>query len=256
MNIEKDFVWNETDGYAVLEKYVKKYKSARDLKPGEDPEPVQTKIEIPSEYHGLPVKVIFEAAFAMNEIIEEVIIPDSVEKIGCMAFNQCHALKKVKLSANLKRLGFFAFNDTPVSRKENYRDGMLILDGWLVSCSDEITELEIPADVKGIADQLFYFTSELKQIIIPETVRYIGMKAFFYGLELDRAVIPDTVEEADWQLFGSGVHIKKLVIPKRIYDEQKIMLRNGKNVSVNDPGIKSGKGIEVENTKIDEVEFI
>lgn len=231
MNIEKDFVWNEKDGYAVLEKYAKKYKNPKELKEGEEPEVKETVINIPAEHDGLPVKEVFDAAFATNQIIEEVNFPDCVEKIGCMMFNQSPNLKKVRLSKNLKRLGFFALNETPVKdNRENWRDNMFIWDGWFIACDDDSESIDIPSDVVGIADYAFYFNKKLKKIIIPETVKYIGLRAFAFELDLDEVVIPATVEEAHWNIFGSNVHIKKLVIPQVIYEKQK----TGENVKIDE----------------------
>lgn len=223
MDLKKDFVWNQKDGYAVLEKYTKKYKSARDLKPGEEPEPKETRLVIPSEYDGLPVGEIFDAAFAMNDVIEEVVLPDTVKKMGSMVFNQCAKLKKVTLGKNLERLGYFCFHDTPlVEEEENYRGDMFLIGNWLVGVKDEAKSIEIPSFVTGIADYAFYFNKGLKRIVFPESVERIGMRAFAFELELDEVVIPKTVKQAHWQIFGANVHIKKLTIPTAIYESQKI----------------------------------
>ncbi len=222
MDIEKDFVWNERDGCAVLEKYVKKYKNERDEKEEGTPEPKETIIDIPAERAGKPVKEIFDAAFSMNEVIEEVRIPSSVEKIGSMAFNSCRHLKKITLSPSLKRLGFFALNDTPLKEDEAYRCGKaFVVDGWLAGCDEDAEEIEIPPRVVGVADYAFYFNRKLKKILLPETVKFIGMRAFAFELSLDEVYIPRSVEEAHWQIFGANVTIGKLTIPQEIYERQK-----------------------------------
>ncbi len=223
MDIEKDFVWNARDGYAVLEKYVKKYKAERDLKEGEKAEERQTSLVLPSSRGGRPVKEIFDAAFSMDEEIEEIVIPDSVQKIGSMAFNQCANLKKITLSKNLKRLGYFALHDTPVEKaEENWQDGLFLLDGWLIACGDDAASVTIPPSVVGVADYAFYFNRALKRVVLPASVKYIGMRAFAFALSLDEVVIPDTVEEAHWQIFGSDVAIGRLTMPERLYAKQKI----------------------------------
>ncbi len=213
MNIEKDFLWNEKDGYAVLEKYLKKY--------GGDEE-VETVINIPSEYNGKAVKEIFDAAFATNLYIEEVNFPDTVEKIGCMTFNQSPNLKKVKLSKNLRRLGYFALNETALKEENsNWTGDMLIVDGWLVAVKESAKNITIPNTVVGIADYAFYFNGNLKKVVIPKSVKSIGMRAFAFALSLDEVYIPSTVEYAHWQIFGANVEIKKLTIPQEIYENQK-----------------------------------
>jgi len=219
MNIDKDVVWKEEDGYYSFEKYSKTYKK----KAADEPEEVkETVIEIPAEYKGLPVKVIGDAAFSMNTVVEKVILPDSIEKIGTMAFNQCEKLNIDGLGKNVKRIGYFAFNKTKVAENPAFRkDDMFIIGDWLISVDSAAREVEIPYYIKGIADYAFYFCSDLKRIILPDGIKHIGMNAFAFALELDEVYIP-TGADAHWRIFGSNVHIKKLTIPQEIYEKQKM----------------------------------
>lgn len=218
MNIEKDVVWKEEDGYYSFEKYVKTYKKSSD---GQEEEK-ETVITIPSEYKNLPVKVIGDAAFSMNNIVEKVIIPDSIEKIGTMAFNQCEKLDVDGISKNIKRIGYFAFNKTKAAQNPAFnKDGMFIIGDWLLSVDGSVEKIKIPLYIKGIADYAFYFCGKAKKIIIPENVKYIGMNAFAFGLDLDEVYIPSGVE-AHWKIFGSNVNIKVLTIPQEVYEKQKI----------------------------------
>ena len=56
-----------------------------------------TKIVIPEELDGKPVTAISELAFAKEENLKEITIPDSVTEIGDAAFRECGGLQKVKL---------------------------------------------------------------------------------------------------------------------------------------------------------------
>jgi hypothetical protein len=56
---------------------------------------------IPNVYEGKIVKRIKEGAFFDNDIIEEVVIPSSIESIGSTAFFSCSALKKVTINRDL-----------------------------------------------------------------------------------------------------------------------------------------------------------
>jgi len=231
MDLEKDVVWKEKEGYYSFEKYVKTYKTEKKDKKGKDgekaaepPPPVikETVITIPSEYKGLPVKEIGDAAFSMNTVVEKVIIPDSIEKIGTMAFNQCTALDIDGLSPNLARLGYFAFNQTKARNNPAFNvNKMFIIDDWLVTVDDDVENIEIPPYIKGVADYAFNFCGKLKKIILPEGLKYLGMNAFAFALDLDEVYIPRGVS-AHWKIFGANVNIKKLTIPQDVYERQKI----------------------------------
>lgn len=68
-----------------------------------------TVVTIPSEYRGLPVTEIADSAFRTNRQIKKVILPDTIEKIGNYAFNECRSLYTIELSENLKTIGDQAF---------------------------------------------------------------------------------------------------------------------------------------------------
>ena len=55
----------------------------------------RSEVEIPNVIDGLPVKVISYDAFANNEILEKVIIPDTVIHIYSGAFSNCQLLASV-----------------------------------------------------------------------------------------------------------------------------------------------------------------
>lgn len=214
MNIEKDVVWKEEDGYYSFEKYLKTYKKGVE-------EEKETVITIPSEYRGLPVKAVGDAAFSMNTVIEKVIFPDCIEKIGTMAFNKCEKLETEGLSKNLKRLGYFAFNGTKAIKNPAFnKSGAFIIGDWFILAGDD-ENVKVPDGINGIADYAFYFSQKLKKIILPESVKYIGMKAFGFALDLDEVYIPAGAK-AEEQIFGSNIKIKKLTIPQEIYEKQQI----------------------------------
>jgi hypothetical protein len=59
---------------------------------------------IPSEYNGLPVKEIAEGAFINNDNITNVVLPDSIEKIGAYAFALCDKLEEINLPEKITYL--------------------------------------------------------------------------------------------------------------------------------------------------------
>lgn len=66
--------------------------------------------EIPSEFEGLPVTVIFDA-FAENENVTKVTIPNSVKLLGLSAFRSCTKLPEITIPENVETIGDAAFRD-------------------------------------------------------------------------------------------------------------------------------------------------
>ena len=99
------------------------------------------------------LKVVDAGAFAKTGI-EEIVIPDGVTFLGS-CFSNCHKLKKVKLSKNIKEIHALIFE-----RCEN------------------LESIEIPVGVEAIGMDAFEGCSALREVIGGENVRTIESNAF------------------------------------------------------------------------------
>jgi len=126
-------------------------------------------IVIPAEIGGVKVTKIGDNAFADNEIIRHVTIPEGVTAIGAYAFN-FSTLTGVDLPGTLTTLGYGAF------------------------CSSTyLTEVEVPASVTELSDQCFASCSSLTTVTLPDTLTAIRPDAFFNCPELAELIIPASV---------------------------------------------------------------
>ena len=71
----------------------------------------RTRFIIPATYNGLPVKEIGEVAFYKKVDITQIVLPDSIERIGGSAFNGCSNLQEIQLGNGLLTIGEKAFNE-------------------------------------------------------------------------------------------------------------------------------------------------
>lgn len=117
------------------------------------------------------LKYIGKGAFSSCDEMTEISIPDSVQTIGGECFESCVNLKTVKLPSGLSEISYGLFS----------------------SCNS-LTDIEIPDSVTKIGDEAFMFTHNLQSITIPEGVTYIGRKAFSYS-DLRSIVLPTTLTE-------------------------------------------------------------
>ena len=92
-----DFNFNEYFGYVEITKYGG----------------LDKKVVIPEKINDKPVKVIGEKAFADNDDIVSVKIPDTVEEIKARAFARCKNLESIKGGKMLKKIDAVVFVNSP-----------------------------------------------------------------------------------------------------------------------------------------------
>ncbi|MDE6030933.1 MAG: leucine-rich repeat domain-containing protein [Oscillospiraceae bacterium] len=120
---------------------------------------------IPSKIGGLPVNEIGKEAFAVKDIsnapvIEQVIIPDSVRKIGEGAFSRSEVRSVV------------------------FGDGVRDIPKESFFLCKRLEFVRLPAGLISIGESAFRLCKNLRYIILPESLRTIGSEAFFSsGLE-------------------------------------------------------------------------
>ncbi len=123
-------------------------------------------------YSILPgTKVICAEAFAEQENLQNVTIPDTVVKIGCYAFRGCSSLHSVAIPNSVQEIEEEAFS----------------------SC-DSLQSVTLPKSLDEISQGLFEHCTALKSVTIPATVTSIGEYAFFGCEALKSISLPGSPE--------------------------------------------------------------
>ena len=123
------------------------------------------------------IEEIEEEAFELSTALKEIIIPDTVVKMGQRTFWGCKELKKVNISKKLDTISSNVFD----------------------SCTN-LESITIPSSVTSIGYQAFSVCSNLLNITIPASVTSIGNRAFSGCDNLLNITIPSSVTT-----MGSGV---------------------------------------------------
>ena len=130
-------------------------------------------------------------------------VPDGVERIEEVAFDECYGLTSITLPDSLTSIGLNDWRWMSVCDARSI-PGVLLIDGWAVgydypepsgelnlqgirgigddafSGCDELTAVKIPSGVKTIGDYAFCECSMLASVTIPDSVTRIGRMAFKY----------------------------------------------------------------------------
>jgi hypothetical protein len=210
--------------------------------PGTNPDNwIRVNFEIPATIAGLPVTSIGTAAFANNKLLQSVVIPPSVTKIGENAFLNCEQLgqlgqltepKGVFIPAAVNQIGTGAFGrcrslenlfvhtSNPVFTSQAgvlYTKNLSELRQYPVGKLG--IEFTTPTTLRTIAERAFEGNRFLALITISPGVETIGKQAFFRSMALAQARIGAGVKNigeeafADIPSLGSAVFAGNAPVP-------------------------------------------
>ena len=95
------------------------------------------------------VTIIGKYAFDESKV-ESITMPDSVTEIKDFAFFECHELKEVRLSNNLKTIGMGAFSGCTALERITFPDGTVSISADVFCLCQKLSYVYIPASVKKI----------------------------------------------------------------------------------------------------------
>ncbi|MCR5250205.1 MAG: InlB B-repeat-containing protein [Lachnospiraceae bacterium] len=145
--------------------------------------------------------------------IEKVFLPNSLQSVNSLAFNNCKNLKEITIATDAIRDLFgkstvekIVYTDdvTKVRGISNFTALKEVVFGKNITeismNSKSIEKITLPSKVKTIGS--FAGCSSLKEIYIPNGVKTIGQEAFRGCDSLSTVYLPDTVEEIGYLAFG------------------------------------------------------
>ncbi len=170
-----------------------------------------------------PPVAIHENGFLIRdgELIEysgsdtDVVIPETVDAIANGAFAGAKDISTVTLTANVKRVGYEAFNGEKeirllLSEDNRYfkktEDAIISDDGtvFLQYVGGETEKYVIPKGVQQIGAFAFY-EAQIDEVIFPDGLQSIG-KGAFSGCALREIALPDSVKRIGMQAFFQCIY--------------------------------------------------
>ena len=136
----------------------------------------------------------------------EIIIPNSVTKIGDYAFSGCIGLRYVTIPNSVTHIGNHAFSDCIYLYSVTIPNSVTSIGDYAFSGCTYIIFVAIPNNsVTIIGDYAFSGCTHLRVVTIPNSVTHIGDGAFYGCTELASVTIPHSVTTIGAGAFD-GVH--------------------------------------------------
>lgn len=137
--------------------------------------------------------IIVDGLFYGDEVLTSINLPDSVEYIGDMAFEDCINLKKISLPKSL----------------------YTVCDETFLGC-ESLESVEL-SEVVNIGVSAFAHCTSLKSIVIPESVEFgIDDSAFLNCTSLQKVTVNGNIQQIGSAVFMNCENLKSINIPKSV----------------------------------------
>ena len=103
-----------------------------------------------------------------------------MKKVGIKAFESCSSLTDVTFPDHVIEMNSKVFDNTPWLKAQRDKDPMVIVNGILIDAQTCKGDITVPSDVKYIASSAFSGNNDLTSVVIPASVKKISDNMFFY----------------------------------------------------------------------------
>ena len=171
-------------------------------------------VVVPSEIDGHVVKNI---KLYGNEIIESIVLPDTMDKINPTSFKSCINLQRVVLGRNITTIYDQAFKDCTKLESINFPHGLIKIYPEAFKNCVKLKKAILPNGLESIGVEAFSECSGLTEVFIPNTVTLIGTSAFYGAKSLSKLTFEDGIASlGEYGCFMGAASLKTLTIPASV----------------------------------------
>ena len=143
--------------------------------------------------------------YTYRNLIESIIISDSITSIGGCAFQDCTSLESIAIPNSITSIGGYAFSGCSKIQLLNIPDSVRSIGYYAFQNCSNLETVSLPGSSSGytkIGNRTFYECRGLKRIIIPEQITEIGQYAFYCCTNLNYISIPKNTKKINSSSFG------------------------------------------------------
>ena len=154
-------------------------------------------------------------AFAENEKIINVILPEGIERIDHFSFYGCTNLKKINLPASITYLGDCVFNYCMSLTEITLPESITSIPFCTFEGCFNLSNIFLPDSITSIGIRAFCDCS-MKTIELPERISYIGATAFASCNKLATITLPPLVTKIDIWTFQNCYQLNSIILSDSI----------------------------------------
>lgn len=154
-------------------------------------------------------KYAWDAEFN-NEILQSIVLPPTVKKIGWACFNRCLNLKDVQLPKQLEELSDSCFAECISLDGVTFPQNVTKIGECCFYGCISLQSLKLPKNLSELEAQCFNFCTSLVNVVLPENCERLGLWCFNGCEKLEEITIPSKVNYID-SSFSGCTSLKKIV---------------------------------------------
>ena len=197
-------------------------------------------VTVPANISGCPVTEIFGEAFDgafYGSKVTKVHLPDTINKIGYMAFANsknlqsinipngvtelrgtfmdCTNLKYVELPNSLRKIEYATFKNCDLSEGISIPDSVYLI-GKSVFEKSKIKQISFPDSVTTIGSSALQECENLQTVKLPKNLQELPGLIFNGCTSLERIYIPKSVKKIGMCAFGNCHTLKSIIFPNSV----------------------------------------
>ena len=174
-------------------------------------------LEIPASLGGCPVREIGSRAFFDMKSLEDVTIPNTVQRIGDHAFSESFFLKSVTLPSSVteRGMGVFASCDWLQQADLSALRITRLPDGTFRDCGRLVT-VQLPDTLTALGDRCFYETRDLMRLSLPRGLTTFGRECFAVNCGLESFAFPAGTTKIPEGCFYQCSRLKSVTLPETV----------------------------------------
>lgn len=203
-------------------------------------------VVIPATIADLPVTIIGTNAFSFNLTLGSMTLPDTLLAIETGAFQNCHNLTNLNLSASLATIGDYAFNACWGITNLAFPNSVTNIGAGAFASCRNLATVSLPGNLDSIADQSFNNCFALTSVRIPDSVRNIGAGAFYCCTSLTNVSLSTGVTNLGVSAFAYCGRLGSIAVPAAVASIGTNAFSNGIgaiNVDPANPVYSSSEGV-------------
>lgn len=190
-----------------------------------------TDLTVPSTLNGKPVVRIESSAFAHDNNLCSVTLPDTITSMGVSVFAQCENLKSVHYPEGLDRIYCRTFASCHSLTKVNISSNIKIIEGSAFAGCTSLTYLDLPK-VQRTGESSFANCTSLTEIVFHKGFTYVDSATFRNCTNLQNVTLPVGTQTISYSAFEGCKSLRHIDFPPTLVKLQGGSFKNSGLVSV------------------------